>query len=136
MAKFRRGAVCFAATVVAVVAGLVLANKVSATTLILKNGMLLEGKLGSLDSVAVNPLVVRPTEASQVKLIVLLDDELRRMMVSRYQVEPDSLQESDPSSADRILIKQNVARGNKVLESLAGIRATGPFDEFGRRTIS
>ncbi|MCA9151952.1 MAG: hypothetical protein KDA92_21765, partial [Planctomycetales bacterium] len=110
MAKFRRGAVCFAATIVAVVAGLALANKALATTLILKNGMLLEGTLTSIESVAVNPLVVRPTEASQVKLIVLLDDELRRIMVSRYQVEPDSLQESDPSSADRILIKQNVAR--------------------------
>ncbi len=108
-----------------------------AAQLMAENGMLLEGQLGYLSSVAENPLVQNaPAGGVDVKQIVLLDDGLRRTYLSWLQVQPGSLRESDPTETERIKIRQNVARGRRRVGSVSAILGAEPFDEWGRRTFS
>jgi predicted esterase len=106
-----------------------------ADSIVLKNGMQLDGTLGKISNLGQNPLA--PTGgAGQIKnqLIVIVDDDLRRTFVSTYQVQTKLAVPPEP--LERILIKQRVAeRGTRVAGVGAIIRVT-PFDEWGRRIFS
>lgn len=106
-----------------------------ADSIVLKNGMQLDGTLGKISNLGQNPLA--PTGSSgQIKnqLIVIVDDDLRRTFVSTYQVQ--SRLPAPPAPLERIEIRQRVAeRGPRVAGVGSIIRVT-PFDEWGRRIFS
>ena len=102
-----------------------------------KNGMILQGQLGYLSSVAENPLAPDvPAGGVDVKQIVLLDDGLRRTYLSWHQIQDGSLRESDAAGDERIRVRQNVAKGSRRVGSVTAILEVGPFDAWGRRTFS
>ncbi len=102
-----------------------------------KNGMILQGQLGYLSSVAENPLAPDvPAGGVDVKQIVLLDDGLRRTYLSWHQIQDGSLRETDGTGQERIRIRQNVATGSRRVGSVSAILDVGPFDAWGRRTFS
>ena len=70
--------------------------------LMAKNGMILQGDLGYLSSVAENPLAPDvPAGGVDVKQIVLLDDGLRRTYLSWHQIQDGTLRESDTAGDER-----------------------------------
>ncbi len=104
-----------------------------AAVVTLKNGMQLEGILGKLAGVAENPLNP-PKGEVDVRLVVLIDDGLRRTFVSYYQVQ--DLRESEPMGLERIRVQQAIRdRGRRIASVGAIIRIT-PFDDWGRRIFS
>lgn len=105
----------------------------NAAVVVMRNGMVLEGQLGYIASIDVNPLVTQDP-AGQVEQIALIDDGLRRTYVSSHQVE--SLGESDPTGKERIRIRQNVAKGKRQIGAVTAIRSIGKFNQYGRRIFS
>lgn len=113
----------------------VTAGSLTAAVVALQNGVILEGDLGYIPSIAENPMVTNvPAGAVEVNQIVLVNDGLRRTYVSNLQV--DSLGESDPAGSERIRIRQNVANGNRQIGAVTAIRGVSPFNQYGRRIYS
>ncbi len=97
----------------------------------LKNGYQLEGKIGRLMSIAQDPL--KPA-AEGAEMIVLVDDDLRRVFVPFYQVKATTIPERKPRIV--INVDQRVASGGARVASVGVPLKIEPFDEFGRRTYS
>lgn len=109
---------------------------VRAATIVAKNRMEFEGKLGYIASVFENPLASNGSGATEdVKQIVVLDDGLRRTYLGMQQVE--DLRESDPNQGERVRIPQKVAAGGRHrIASVTAVLKVGEFDEWGRRTFT
>jgi predicted esterase len=108
----------------------------SAETLTLKNGILLEGNLGKIASLAKDTL--KPDGSSggpSVKLIVLVDDELRRVFFSTYSVATPPAPSTIPT-LEKVKVNQRVASAGKLVGSVGPILRITPFDEYGRRIFS
>lgn len=98
----------------------------------LKNGYQLEGKVGRLAGIAQNPL--QPAAQGGAQLIVLIDDDLRRVFVPFYQVNATAIPERKRQVS--IVVDQRVASGGARVSSVGVPLKIEPFDEFGRRTYS
>ena len=98
----------------------------------LKNGYQLEGKIGRLANIAPNPL--NPSSGGP-ELIVLVDDELRRMFVPFYQVKTFA-PPTEVRLPGSINVEQRVASGGSRITSVGVPLRVTPFDEYGRRTYS
>lgn len=98
----------------------------------LKNGYQLDGKIGRLANIAPNPL--NPSSGGP-ELIVLVDDELRRMFVPFYQVKTFA-PPTEVRLPGSINVEQRVASGGSRITSVGVPLRITPFDEFGRRTYS
>ncbi|TWT39436.1 carboxylesterase family protein [Blastopirellula retiformator] len=108
-----------------------LASSVSADVLTLKNGMTIEGKLGKISSIGEGLTNNNSGGEVALQLIVLADDDLRRVYVPSYLVK--DVQPSPPALQERIHIDQRLPQsGNHVLIIGNSIRIT-PFDQWGRR---
>lgn len=119
----------------AAVVGLVSAGQ--AAEVIMKSGFHLEGRLGRIAGLAENPLKPssQPGEIDN-RLIVLVDDGLRRTFVSTYQLREGTLRESEPLATTRIKVQQRVADGRVRRVGMVGpIVRMDPYDEFGRRIL-
>ena len=106
----------------------------SASQLLLKDGRVLKGRQGEAVSLAEQHN--RPTEAEQgPKLIVFVDDDLRRTFVSRRQVQdvrPDIIGPPE----EKFHVRQPTPHGQKAVLSVGPpAEPVGDFDEFGRRTF-
>ena len=111
------------------------ASSVFAEEIMLKNGMILRGRMAWMGQIADNPFVSQKNAGeTQTKLIVMLDDGLRRTYVPFYQVIPDSVQSTD-AIVQKIRIPQRVAKGKSVA-SIQSILQVTPFDDLGHRTFS
>ncbi len=123
------------------VAGLALAAALSFTrlspadTVTLKDGRSLTGKLLNLPSTVDTPRAPKPDGAPDPKLILMIDDNLRRYFVPKRTViklEPTDVGEVQ----EKFTVRQKVARaGNSVID-VGNVMEIKPFDEFGRRTFS
>lgn len=107
------------------------ASQASADVITLKDGQQLEGKIGRLVSIAQDPL--KPA-ADAPEMIVLVDDDLRRVFVPFYQVKATTVPERKPRVA--IAVDQRVASGGARVSSVGVPLRIEPFDDFGRRTYS
>ena len=106
-----------------------------AEKLILRDGRILEGLIAPLSSVAESPL--RPkVKAGAVKsrLIMVVDDSLRRTFVGKHQIEDLRSVRFEP--AVRIEIPQFIAENGPRIHGVGPILAITPFDEYGRRVFS
>ena len=101
--------------------------------IIMKSGYRLEGKLGKVSGLADNPLTSnRGGGEIDNRLIVLVDDGLRRTFVCTYQVR-EAL-ESEPLAMTRIKTEQRVAPARARRIGMVGpILGVDPWDDFGRR---
>ena len=103
-----------------------------ASTIVLKDGRQLQGKIGKTPGLAINPL---SPKAEGPPTITFVDDDLRRVFVPTFRIA--KLLEADTGEIkERINISQRVAKtGNRVLR-VGPITGITPFDERGRRTLT
>jgi predicted esterase len=102
----------------------------------MKSGYGLEGALGKIGALGESPLKPSGTGGEiDNRLIVLVDDGLRRTFVCTYQVR--EARESEPLAMTRIKVKQRVADGKIRRVGMVGpILKVEPFDDWGRRTFT
>ena len=106
-----------------------------AAQLFLKDGRVLQGKLGLLSGLAEIPKAPNPDGSGPLQLIALVDDDLRRTFVSKRQVL--EVRQEDPAEiVEKFHIRQRVLRGGAPIQSVGAIVRITPFDEFGRRIFT
>jgi predicted esterase len=102
-------------------------------TYTLKNGMILEGSPGTISSVAADPL--KGSGPTDLKLILIIDDQLRRVFVPTKQVVGEI---GRPAAVGMVKIPlfQKVANQGQTISAVGMPLRMDPFDEWGRRTYS
>ena len=105
---------------------------VSAATILLKDGRIMTGQLGSTSGVADDPFEPGPS-AGEIRTtpILIVDDGLRRTYIRRTQVA-EIIDESDPPTI-RLSVWQNHADKGSMLGIVGRAVNVTPFDEYGRR---
>jgi pimeloyl-ACP methyl ester carboxylesterase len=123
---------CLASAVAALVVAVV--SPLGAEVVTLKNGMQYEGRVGKVASLGGDPLQP-PGVAGQVptRQIVLIDDDLRRIFVSSWQVQ-SAVTQNTPM--ERIRIDQRTAISARRVAAVGPILRITPWDDFGRRILS
>ncbi len=109
------------------------AHSVFSSTIVLKDGRRLQGRIGKTAGLAVNPL---SPNANSVDTIRFIDDGLRRVFFPAIRI--GQLLEADAGEPQQnIIIKQNVARdaGSKILR-VGPIVNIADFDKRGHRTLT
>lgn len=105
-----------------------------ASKVVLRDGRVYEGRVARLSSIGEDPVNVPAAGAPQVQLIVLCDDNLRRIFLGKSQIQ--EVVESDVTTVEAFNIRQQVAHsGGKVAQLGAPLRITD-WDEHGRRIFS
>ena len=99
-----------------------------------KSGMKFEGRVGKLASLLENPNQPARKGNVDVRLIVLLNDDLRRTYLSSYQVA--EVHPGQPAAWERFKIDQRVAISGRRVGGVGSIIKISPFTEFGRRIFS
>lgn len=107
----------------------------SAAEVLLNDGRVLRGRLGMVASLADQLKAPQPDGVGPLRLILFLDDDLRRTFVSKRQVR--EVRQEDPGQVDeRFTIRQRVRRGGGQVKSVGPVIRITPFDEFGRRIFT
>ena len=110
--------------------------KSSAAEVLLKDGRVLKGKLGVVGSLADQPQAPDPTGAGPLRLILLMDDDLRRVFISKRQIQ-EVRQEAPGDMVDETFhIRQRALRHGRLVKSVGPVMKVTPFDEFGRRIFT
>ena len=106
-----------------------------AGTITMKNGLTFEGRVGVISSLMQNPNQTGERQSGpKLRLIVLINDDLRRTFVSKYQVV--DIGESEPRVLELFKLQQRVDNGGRRVGGVGSILQITPFDEFGRRIFS
>lgn len=100
----------------------------------LRDGRMLEGKIGLVTGLAEVPKPPRPEDQPEPQLIVFVDDGLRRTFVSKRQIV-ELRQEDSGEILERFRIRQPVAETGRVVKSVGPLIAIEPFDNYGRRIV-
>lgn len=101
----------------------------------LLDGRILDGRFARLPGVAIDPLEAANRAASPGEPILMCDDELARIMVSKRQVRAVAEAVVDPGM-ERIRIPQRIPENGRVVGGVGSILGTTPFDEYGRRVLT
>ncbi len=101
----------------------------------LKDGRVLEGKLGLVSSLVNIPRPPNPEEGPSLELIAFVDDGLRRTFVSKRQIV-EFRQEEIGEIQERFKIRQPVIQSGRVVKSVGPLLAAEPFDQYGRRIVT
>ena len=107
----------------------------SAAEVLMKDGRLLRGKLGKVGGLADLNFFATADDAEQLKLIVFLDDDLRRTFVPQRQIQevrPDSSTQIE----EKFHVRQCAASDGPAVRTVGPILHIQPFDEFGRRIVT
>ncbi len=108
---------------------------VPAASLSLKDGRILDGKLVLLAGIAENPLNATNQNAPNVRRLVMIDDDLRRTFVPKFQVA--SIREADSAEVlEKIRVPQRTAIAGARIGHVGDIVQITSFDDWGRRTFS
>jgi predicted esterase len=107
-----------------------------AETIVLKNGMQLDGAVGAIADLK-NPVLAVTgggRDQNNIKSVVVIDDGLRRTLVPNLQVT------AVPGAAEKpevkIKVPQRVAETGMAVNTVGPILRVTPFDEWGRRIFS
>ncbi|MCA9265068.1 MAG: hypothetical protein KDA60_14510 [Planctomycetales bacterium] len=124
----------FTFLLVAALVALVASQPAQAVILVLKNGMEVDGKIAQIESVG-NDVLTPIASGGDValKLILVVDDGLRRVFVSTYQKQ--NLIEDD-FQAEAIQLKQAVATQGHRVSRVGAIHGYSSFDPWGRRVCT
>lgn len=101
------------------------------STILLKDGRTLGGRIGEAKSMVENP--AKPGEGNAS--IVFVDDELRRVFVPQFRIK-EIIDADTGDVPERIAIKQSVAESGYQMQRVGPILKVTPFNEYGRRTLS
>lgn len=110
-------------------------NGVLATELVLKNGVVLRGKLGKVSGLGDMSKAAGPDGSEAIQSILLLDDDLRRIFFSDRLVRQVRQDENRPVD-ETFNIRQRVAHGSGMIKTVGDPMRVQPFDEFGRRIFT
>jgi pimeloyl-ACP methyl ester carboxylesterase len=105
------------------------------TEVVLKDGRVLQGKLGKVAGLAESPQATKPDGGGPLLLIILLDDDLRRTYFSErlaHQVRQEENRQVDENFA----IRQRTMRSGQTVKSVGQPLRVQPFDEYGRRIFT
>lgn len=106
-----------------------------ASSVVIRDGRILEGELGKVAGLAENVLASGNAAEPAVRPILLVDDGLRRTFLPAAHVS--KLQEIAAGEVqEKIKIRQRVASTGSRIGKLGPIISITPFDEFGRRIFS
>ncbi len=100
----------------------------------LRDGRVIEGKLGLVNSLVETPKPPRADEGPEPQLIVFIDDGLRRTFVSKRQIV-EFRHEDSGEILERFVIRQPVAQTGQVVKSVGPLLSAEPFDNYGRRIV-
>jgi predicted esterase/tetratricopeptide (TPR) repeat protein len=115
-------------------AATICAGTASASQLLLRDGRVLKGRQGETFTLAEQQNAAVEPERGP-KLIVFMDDELRRTFVSRRQVRDVQADTVGPAE-EKFFVRQPTPHGIKSVLSVGPPAGPLPgFDEFGRRTF-
>lgn len=101
----------------------------------LTDGRVLDGRFAKLSGVAADPLEAEQRSGAAGEAILMCDDQLRRVMVAKRQVQSVEAAVVDPGM-ERIRIPQRVPETGRRVAGVGSILAATPFDEYGRRIIT
>lgn len=104
-----------------------------ADKVIAKSGMQFEGRYAQVSGMAETPDTAKGGDPVGNRLVVLVDDDLRRTFLSKYQV-----QSYTPSNEPLVSFKldQRIAKSGQRVASVGQILRADPFDPWGRRTLT
>jgi predicted esterase len=123
------------ALLIAFASCLLTTGEAAASKVLMTDGRTLEGKLWRLASTGEQPTTTPVDGAPEVRLILLIDDDLRRTFIPKGRIQPPVI-ETDSGPGAVFNIRQNVVnRGSKVVQIGPLTRIT-PFDDFGRRIVT
>jgi predicted esterase len=100
----------------------------------LKDGRVLTGHLGMVTTLGEVVKGESADGSGPLQLVVLLDDDLRRIFIPKFQVR--EIKQEDPEARERFLIRQRTPSGGKRVTAVSPFLAIQPFDEFGRRVLT
>ena len=103
----------------------------SAIELVLSDGRVLRGKEGQTASLA----DLQSPESGPLRLIVFLDDDLRRTFVPKQRMREVRHEEASRLE-EKFLLRQRVASIGATVKSVGPVIGIQPFDEFGRRIFT
>lgn len=104
-----------------------------AAEIVLKDGRVLRGQLGpAIPSLANIPKALPNDGSGPARLVVFLDDQLRRVFVSKRQIR-EARQEETGEVEEKFNVRQPVLRNGPTIKSVGPILHVQPFDEYGRR---
>lgn len=110
------------------------ARSAAAVEVLLKDGRILQGSLGMVDSLA--DQLKAPDAAGVIRRIIFLDNDLCRTFVPERQVQQQLADQGELQ--ERFAVAQAIRRAGRAVSSV-GPRIRGmrfdDFDEFGRRTF-
>ncbi len=105
-----------------------------ATELVLKDGRVLRGKQAKVSSLGELPANAS-SDSAGLQLIVVIDDDLRRMFISDRQIREVRAEEGRPID-EKFAIRQRVLRSGSAVRTVGPPVRIQPFDEFGRRIFT
>lgn len=101
----------------------------------LADGRILDGRFANLPGVATDPLEAEAGGGSASQPVLMCDDELTRVMVSKRQARNVESAVVDPGM-ERIRIPQRIPETGRRVAGIGAILQTTPFDEYGRRILT
>ena len=101
----------------------------------LKDGRVLEGRMAKVASFAEKVLTAPPEGAPDPRLIIMVDDDLRRTFVPKALVREAGRPDAGPGF-ERFDIPQRAVRNGGKATQLGAFIAMEPWDEWGRRTVT
>ncbi|HUY36461.1 MAG TPA: peptidase [Pirellulales bacterium] len=102
---------------------------------VLKDGRVLEGRMAKVASMAEKVLIAPPAGAPDPRLIVLIDDDLRRIFLPKSLVREAGRPDAGPALV-RFNVAQRATRNGGKVAQLGAFLAVAPWDEWGRRTVT
>lgn len=105
-----------------------------ATDVVLKDGRVLSGSIAPISAVAEDPKAVMKKKDADLRLILLIHDDLRRTFVSKRQVQ-EVRDGAGAEAVERFHVRQSVPREGPMVNNVGQIVSIDPFDQFGRRTF-
>lgn len=107
-----------------------------AATLRMRDGRILEGTIGQVGGMAENAIALQRAGAEPgVRSILVIDDDLRRTFVPKYQVA--KIEDAGASGpVEKIHVKQRVAEAGSRIGRIGQILRITDFDEYGRRILT
>lgn len=102
---------------------------------LLRDGRVLSGKLGKVASLADVPSPPAPDGSGPLRMIVFLDDDLRRTFISERQVQQVMAEETG-QMLERFNIWQRVREQGPTVQAVGPAVRITPFDEYGRRIFT
>jgi pimeloyl-ACP methyl ester carboxylesterase len=118
----------------AIAVGLLLSQPALPAQLLLKDGRVLQGKLGLVAGLAEVPQGYQLDGSGPLRRIAFIDDGLRRTFVSRRLVR-EVRQEDAGQIVESFDIHQRAARGGRAVKSVGPLIGVQPFDAHGRRIV-